>query len=46
MDQSDYFEFEIQNLECEEIAGKFGQENIYGISFDIFLMESCVGNNE
>ena len=46
MGKSDDFESEIKNQECKEKVGKYGPENIQGISFDIFLMESRIWNPE
>ena len=41
---SDDFEFVIQNDECTEILGNFGQESFQGFSFDIFSTESLIWN--
>ena len=43
---SDDFEFGIQNNECITIVGKSVGGNFQGISFNIFLMESCIWDIE
>ena len=46
MRHSDDFEFAILNNKYIEIAGNYGQKTFQGISFEIFLMKSCIWNPE